>query len=672
MVLVKRLYTFMLQRFLPVLAMTFFICLFIVMMQFLFRYIDDLVGKGLAISVVAELFGYAALTMVPTALPLAVLLASLMTFGNLGEHFELTAMKSAGISLLRIMRPLIILIVLIAIGAFFFQNNVLPIAQTKMWTLLFSMRQKSPEVEIPVRSFYDDIPGMNMYVENKDMNTGMLYGLIIYDVTRGMDNSRIILADSGKISFTADRSRIFLQLYQGQLFENVQNGSLGFNSKGYMPFRREMFSGKRVYIPFDANFNRLDESGMRSQYIGKNIAELTVAIDSIQHRVDSIGSVYGKELKEDPYLGVPYYTNKMENHQLVRVRRPDVKVKPGAVNIDTLFAANNPSAARAMLTQALAKVKRAHDDLEFRSVVLTEEQKLMRRHDIERQKKFTLSISILLFFFIGGPLGAIIKKGGLGTPLVISIGLFIVYFIFDQSGYKMARDGRSSVWFGIWLSTMVLLPLGIIFTYKAVHDSNALELDNYVRFFVRHLHLKGKKWRRNIKKKEVVIHTVPVEAMVEAIDKFTAALNDRIALVRRRPFDRRIFSAIFNEDLLQEYENMISTVSYSEDSRILKLLNTLPLETTDRHVALVRDVCHRIRTILLTGDDVPGHDDAAKKTALARWKERAVRRAGELRKGRGKKAAPQDDNEPTVNSDPTENVIDVEENNTSKNVTNNE
>lgn len=696
MVLVKRLYTFMLQRFLPVLAMTFFICLFIVMMQFLFRYIDDLVGKGLAISVVAELFGYAALTMVPTALPLAVLLASLMTFGNLGEHFELTAMKSAGISLLRIMRPLIIMIVLIAIGAFFFQNNVLPIAQTKMWTLLFSMRQKSPEVEIPVRSFYDEIPGMNMYVEAKDLNTGMLHDLIIYDVTRGMDNSRIILADSGKISFTADRSRIFLQLYQGQLFENVQGGSLGFNNKSFMPFRREVFSNKRVYIPFDANFNRLDESGMRSQYIGKNIAELTVAIDSIQQRVDSIGNVYGKELKEEPYLGIPYYSNKMENHRMVRVRRPDVKAKPGAVNVDTLFAGENPAAARAMLTQALAKVKRAHDDLEFRSVVLTEEQKLMRRHDIERQKKFTLSISILLFFFIGGPLGAIIKKGGLGTPLVISIGLFIVYFIFDQSGYKMARDGRSAVWFGMWLSTMVLLPLGVIFTYKAVHDSNALELDNYVRFFVRHLHLKGRKWRRNIKRKEVVIYTVSPEIMVAAIDKFTARLDERIALRKSRPFIRRIFTAIFNEDLLQEYENMISTVSYSDNEDVLKLLNTLPLETTDRHVELVQKVCGSLRNMILTGADDASADIQARKSALARWKERAMKRAAQLCAGKSTKPEARKEEKPeqesaelsgqTADSEPvnneekeadvntpaSENVIKAKENKPSKDLTDNE
>ena len=233
----------MLQRFLPLLAMTFFICLFIVLMQFLWKSIDDLVGKGLQVSVIAELFFYAALTMVPMALPLAVLLASLMVFGNLGEKFELTAMKASGISLFRIMRPLTVVMIFIAIGAFFFQNNVLPIAQTKMWSLLFAVRQKSPEVEIPERSFYDQIPNMNLYVESKNQQTGMLYDMIIYDLSRGTDNTRVILADSGQFNFTEDKTRLFLHLYSGEMFENMRDNSMGTSSsQRYLPFRREHFT----------------------------------------------------------------------------------------------------------------------------------------------------------------------------------------------------------------------------------------------------------------------------------------------------------------------------------------------------------------------------------------------------------------------------------------------
>ena len=237
----------MLQRFLPLLAMTFFICLFIVLMQFLWKSIDDLVGKGLSVGIIAELFFYAALSMVPTALPLAVLLASLMVFGNLGEKFELTAMKASGISLFRIMRPLMIFMAFLAAGAFFFQNNVLPIAKTKMWTLMFSVRQKSPEVEIPVRSFYDQIPNLNLYTESKNPETGMLYGMIMYDLSRGYDNTRVILADSGRFNFTEDKTTLFLHLYSGEMFENMRDNSMGASSSRYLPFRREHFTDKQEF-----------------------------------------------------------------------------------------------------------------------------------------------------------------------------------------------------------------------------------------------------------------------------------------------------------------------------------------------------------------------------------------------------------------------------------------
>ena len=301
---IKRLDTFMLQRFLPLLLMTFFIVLFIVLMQFLFMRIDDLVGKGLSFSVLGELFFYAAVTMVPTALPLAVLLASLMVFGNLGEKLELTAMKAAGISLFRIMRPLIVFMCFISVGAFFFQNYILPVAQSKMWTLMFSVRQKSPEVEIPEKSFYDEIPGMNLYVDHKNPETGMLYGMIIYDLSRGYGNSRVILADSGKFSFTEDKTKLFLHLHSGEMFENLNDNSMGVGTSGYMPFRRESFTDKQAYFNFDANFNRMDESGIRSQYVGQNISQLRHSIDSIGRRVDSIGSIYAGELTSQRYVGI--------------------------------------------------------------------------------------------------------------------------------------------------------------------------------------------------------------------------------------------------------------------------------------------------------------------------------------------------------------------------------
>lgn len=568
---IKRLYLFMLQSFLPLFMMTFFICLFIVLMQFLWRYIDDLVGKGLEMSVIGELFFYAALTMVPLALPLAILLASLMTFGNLGEQFELTAMKASGVSLIRSMRPLIVLMVFVAIGAFFFQNNVLPIAQTKMWTLLYSMRQKSPELDIPEGVFYDQIPGFNLFVEKKDQETGVLHNLLIYNVSKGSDNATIIYADSGKMSMTDDKSHLFLKLWQGEQFENLREQS-GISSNN-VPYRRESFDDKEVLITFDANFNRMDESGMRNQYVGKNIKELQATIDSVNARVDSVGDIYGKALREIPYLGISYYTTVRTPNGMERRQQTEVSLdRP--VDIDSIFRGTNPAFAKSYINQALSKARRAKQDYEFKSFAMNDDRTTIRRHGIEMMKKFTLSVACLVFFFIGAPLGAIIRKGGLGMPLVISVILFIIYYIIDNSGYKLARDGHVEVWEGIWLSTFVLLPLGIFLTYKAVNDSAVFNKDAYVNFFRK---LFGKGETRNLTVKEVVIDEVDITTAKEKITALSKLCREFIDRYPGREsyvnywlngYDRREIHSI--NAMLEQ------TVDYMANSRnrvvILKLM----------------------------------------------------------------------------------------------------
>ena len=561
----------MLQRFLPLFMMTFFICLFIVLMQFLWRFVDDLVGKGLSVGIIAELFFYAALTMVPTALPLAVLLASLMVFGNLGEKFELTAMKASGISLFRIMRPLIVLMMFIAAGAFFFQNNVLPVAQTKMWTLMFSVRQKSPEVEIAERSFYDQIPNMNLYVGHKNAETGMLYDMIIYDLSKGMDNTRVILADSGLFNFTEDKTRLYLQLYNGEMFENMRDNFMGSGNSGYMPFRREHFTEKGVYFPFDANFNRMDESGMRSQYIGQNISQLRASIDSIGREVDSIGNRYAAELLNVPIMGVSRERTVMEGGEAKRVRRADVILRE-PLDIDSIFRSPSASMSKSYVSQALAKAKRQKQEYSYRSLVLTEQAKLMRRHDIEMQKKFTLSFACIIFFFIGAPLGAIIKKGGLGTPLIISVLLFIVYFIIDNTGYKMARDGKVAVWEGIWLSTAVLMPLGVFFTYKAVGDSAVFNIDAYRNFFRR---LTGKGNERTLTLKEVRMEEVEPSVaipMLEGILSVCRAMEKRYS---DTGFLKRLFLRT-PAGLRDDLNRVVDYLSNSPDIYTINLLNQYP------------------------------------------------------------------------------------------------
>lgn len=589
MVIIKRLYSYMLQRFLPLFLMTFFICLFIVLMQFLWKSVEDLVGKGLEIKVIAELFFYAALSSVPTALPLAVLLASLMVFGNLGENFELTAMKASGISLFRIMKPLIIFVVFVAVGAFFFQNNVLPVAQSRMWTLVFSVRQKTPEVEIPVRSFYTQIPNMNLYVQGKNTETGMLYDMIIYDLSRGLDNTRVIMADSGQFNFTQDKTRMFLHLYSGEMFENMRDQGMGAGNAGYLPFRREHFSQKEIYFPFDANFNRMEEGGIRAQYVGQNVAQLSTSIDSLRHHVDSISSINATDVLNTRYFNISRPITKVVKGVMVD-REPDASPLDTHIDIDSLFNSPYPSSLRGYLNNALAKARRQKQEYTYRSLAITEEAKLMRRHQIEMQRKFTLSFACIIFFFIGAPLGAIIKKGGIGTPLVISVLLFIVYFIIDNMGFKMARDGKLPVIEGIWLSTAVLLPLGIFFTYKAVGDSAVFNIDAYRNFFHR---IVGKYEPRNLTMKEVRMSEVdPAEAR-RMLANLAVLLSLEKARFEKIPRWKRFFTQV-SPQVRKELNELVDYLSNSSDIYLINLLNNYPFRPHQKDLDSMIETTHSI------------------------------------------------------------------------------
>ena len=521
--IIKRLHWFVLKSFLPLFAMTFFIVLFIVLMQFLWKYIDDLVGKGLSLEVLAELFFYAAVSMVPMALPLAILLASLMTFGNFGEKFELTAMKASGISLVRVMAPLIVLIGGIAVGAFFFQNNVLPTAQVKMWTLLFSMKQKSPELEIPEGVFYDKIPGYNLFVKEKDKETGILYDVMIYDVSRGGDQGTILLADSARLAFTPDNRYLYLHLYQGEQFENLRDQT---SRDANVPFRRETFFDKQVLIPFDANFNRLDDNSMRKQYVGKNISELHHTIDSVNLRLDSIGRDYTRELHNGP-LAILNGGLRSFSSPGIQSAPDEVRDKKSPLILDSLLSKLDDSGRRMVVEGAMQSIRRERDDFEFKGATMADDRKILRRHEIELLKKYTLSVACLIMFFIGAPLGAIRRKGGIGTPLVISVLLFLVYYIIDNTGYKMARDGRWIVWIGMWLSTAILAPLGIYVTYKAMNDSSVFDKDLYISLLKK---IFGTRTSRKVSYKEVIINDISEN---EAISRLSSLRERASAYVQR-------------------------------------------------------------------------------------------------------------------------------------------
>ena len=292
---IKKLDIFIAKQFGLLFAGTFFISLFVLMMQFLWQYVEDLVGKGLSMTVMAQFFGYMGLMLVPQALPLAVLLSSLITYGNLGEQSELTAIKASGISLLQSFRSLIFITFLVTLGSLYFQNNVGPSARMHLSQLLVSMRQKSPEVEIPEGIFYDGIPQTNLYVQHKEPKTGKLYGLMVYRMTDSYEDAAIILADSGMLQSTAEKKHLLLNLWSGEWFENMRSQQMAGSAN--VPYRRESFIHKRIVIPFDGDFNLADGAGFMASARTKSLSRINKDIDSLNLYYDSIGRAYMEEAR---------------------------------------------------------------------------------------------------------------------------------------------------------------------------------------------------------------------------------------------------------------------------------------------------------------------------------------------------------------------------------------
>ena len=556
--------------------MTFCICLFIVMMQFLWRYIDELVGKGLSMDLIAELFFHAALSLLPLALPLSILLAALMTFGDLGEHVELTALKSSGISLTTIMKPIAMLMVVVAIGAFFFMNNALPKSQVKMWTLLFSMRQTSPTLDIPEGAVYSQIPGYNIYVKRKDKERDMLYNLLIYDVSASTLYPRIVAADSGRLSMTEDKRHLVLTLYKGAWYEQMSVAS-GINGMSGDMYRRESFHDKEIMIPYDANFTRMDDETMKSQYVGKDIKELQHSIDSINLRVDSAASLIVERMRRQPLCGVPQSRMVVKDGNPTLEPIPQVKLDK-AVDINDILKSLPQHEQQQIVNQALSNASADMQDMQFQGYQVNDDNYIMRRHQIELIKKFTLSLACLIFFFIGAPLGAIIRKGGLGMPIVISVILFIIYYIIDNTGYKLARDGRWPVWQGIWLSSAVLLPFGIFLTKKAVNDSAVFNPDAWLNFLRR---ITGLHQTRKLAAKEVIINEVVAD---EALSQINALKETCQNFIDRYPgrqryidywqqgYDKKAIKA-----LAEEVDRVVDYLSNSRDQMILNKAMDYPV-----------------------------------------------------------------------------------------------
>ena len=573
---IKKLDIFITKQFGLLFVGTFFICQFVLMMQFLWRYVDELIGKGLSLDIMAQFFWYMGLMLLPQALPLAILLSSLIVFGNLGESSELTAIKAAGISLMQAFRPLIIIAILISVLSYYFQNHVTPTSNLHLHQLLISMKQKSPELEIPEGIFYDGIPGSNIYVQKKDLKTGMLYGIMIYRQTGSYEDQAIILADSGMMQSTEEKKHLVLNLYSGEWFENMRAQDLANSAN--IPYRRETFSSKRIVLDFDGGFNMTDMNDVAGDARTKSLTKILHDLDSLKEYNDSIGRAYYIEGKN--YVFRKPTLEKSDSAKIVSAVATDT------TPYDSVYARLSPSKQQAAVKGALSNVQNAITDMEMKMEYVKYLHRNYRHHQLEAIYKFTLALSCLIFFFIGAPLGAIIRKGGLGMPVIISVLVFIVYFIFDNSGMKMARDGQWNVWFGRLIATAVLTPVAVFFTYKANNDSTVFNIDLYKSLAMRALGLREK---RHVARKEVIIDDPKYQEDVDLLNNVSKEIEtySENHKLLRWPNPIKVFFHAGDDHEIEHINDVLETaiedLGYTRDKLILTELNNYPIIAVRAH-----------------------------------------------------------------------------------------
>ena len=458
----KKLHKLVITSYIGPFVMTFFISLFILLMQFLWKYIDDLVGKGLEWIVIAELMFYASASLVSLALPLSILISSIMTMGSMGEHYELVALRSAGISIRRVMQPLIVFSLLTSILAFYFSNNLLPIANLKMGTLLYDIRHKKPTMDLRPGVFYKGIDNYAIRVGSKGDDEVSLYDVLIYDHTQNKGNNKVIVADSGRMEFEGDRY-LLLSLFSGKSYEQQDNRSRA--EKTY-PHMRSRFD--KEIIRFDMSefsMRRSNEEIFKDNYKMQSLGQLASNIDTLELNLE--------ERK------VNFYENLRKNFKALSSNEISDSVQTYSSVLELFPLPQHAQVVEAALNMARSTRSytiSAKDDVAARST-------RVNRYWIEVHRKFTLSIACLILFFIGAPLGAIIRKGGLGLPTVFSIVFFLIYYLLSITGEKFAKEGVWTVFEGMWLSSFILLPVGLFLTYKATTDSKLFEWEAYLKPF---------------------------------------------------------------------------------------------------------------------------------------------------------------------------------------------
>ena len=573
---IKKLDIFIAKQFGLLFLAAFVICQFVLMMQFLWRYVDELIGKGLSMDVLAQFFWYMGIMLMPQAFPLAILLSSLITFGNLGESSELTAIKAAGISLRQAMRSLTVITITIACISFYFQEVIGPKAFVSFQQLLISMQQKNPEVEIPEGIFYDGIPGSNLYVQKKDLDRGVLYGIMIYRMNGGYEDAAVILADSGRIQATAEKKHLLLTLYSGEWFENMRQSNIGVNAN--VPYRRETFATKKILLDFDGGFNLTEMGGISADARSKGLSRIIHDLDSIREFNDSVGHQNFREAKL-----LTFQRPELAREDSAKVMK---EVAQRSELFDSLYYKMSAEDKQRAITQASNDVQMTITNMDYKAEWAYWLNREERMHMMEAINKFTLSLSCIIFFFIGAPLGAIIRKGGLGVPVIISVIVFIVFYILDNTGMRMARIDEWTVWFGKLLGTAVLSPIAIFFTYKANKDSTVFNIDLYKSIIMRILGLRTK---RSIMGKEVIIedpnYPTDKDTLAGISTQITSYMEAHKLL--RWPNPIEVFFRPGNDQeiatLNDALEATIEDLSYSRDKRVIMLLNRYPIIAPHAH-----------------------------------------------------------------------------------------
>ena len=477
----KKLYRYIVKSFLGTFVLTFFIVVFIWVMQFVWLYVDDLVGKGLEIKIIAELLFYTSITAIPMSLPLALLLALLMCFGNLGEHYELVAMKASGISMWRAMRPLLVFALMLSVLAFFISNSLIPMATLKWRTLLTDVQRQKLAFNIKEGVFYKDIDNYVIYVDKKGKDGSHIYGVKIYDHTDRMGNTKIITADSGMMTMSPNQRNILFTLYNGYNYTDLTPD----NYKEKRPFERMSFKEEQIKFSLASfDMTRSDEDMYKSYQQMMNIRQLSTSLDSLEQRFVT---------KQEAFtLG---FCRRWSNYNSTHSGMPPEGIAtPVASSLiaDTCLQLHWPlldqlegEARNAIVNLAIGTAQNAKDNVAFNKLDLNSQTENINKHRKEWHKKFTLSIACLIFFFIGAPLGSIIRKGGLGLPVVISVLFFIVYHLISTIAERMAVFGDLNMFLGVWLSSLVLLPVGLFFTFKATTDAALFDGDSWKKFFQR-------------------------------------------------------------------------------------------------------------------------------------------------------------------------------------------